>query len=251
MPGLHSYIQKVAFDKFSISISQSRFTGLQHEKYAVQRFLREFAIDCVFDVGANNGQYAALVRSTGYMGPIVSFEPIPALAERLKTLAAADGRWSVEEVALDESPRDVVFNIMAGTDFSSINAPKTIEGGDDLTRYNRVVESISLATETLGPYFDKYKRKYGFSRPFLKIDTQGADLAVAKGAGDKLKEFIGVQTELSIRPIYENQPQLPDTLSFFDQQGFALSAFLPVHDNFPLLVEVDCIVVNRARIADG
>ena len=71
----------------------------------------EFAIDCVFDVRADNGQYAALVRSTGYMGPIVSFEPIPALAERLRTLAAADGRWSVEEVALDESPRDVVFNI--------------------------------------------------------------------------------------------------------------------------------------------
>ena len=41
-------------------------------------------VDCVFDVGANNGQYAQILRKhADYQGRIISFEPIPSAADPL------------------------------------------------------------------------------------------------------------------------------------------------------------------------
>lgn len=250
MRAFRSYVQQAAFDKLSISISKARFAGMQHEKYVLRRFLQEFQIDCVFDVGANHGQYADLVRSVGYTGPIVSFEPIPALAEGLKARAANDGRWSIEQVALDETVRDVAFNIMASTNFSSIKTPEPIHNSL-FSEYIKSVQELYLTTDLLSRYIDRYKEKYKFSRPFLKMDTQGNDLAVAKGAGTKLAEFVGIQSELSVRPLYKEQPDIFSALQFFEQNQFAVCAFLPTHDHFPLLIEVDCIVVNGTMLADG
>jgi hypothetical protein len=53
-----------------------RKMALLFEEEHLRRFLRHFEVDCVFDVGANSGQYATMVRErAGYLGPIVSFEP--------------------------------------------------------------------------------------------------------------------------------------------------------------------------------
>jgi hypothetical protein len=75
------------------------------EKEHLRRFFDYFKIDCVFDVGANVGQYAKMVRSfADYNGPIVSFEPNPQIAAILREAAQRDGGWFVEEVALGASP---------------------------------------------------------------------------------------------------------------------------------------------------
>src|SRR3954447_3365642 len=50
--------------------------------------------DCVFDVGANVGQYASALReSLGFAGTILSFEPNPAAFEKLSRASAGDAHW--------------------------------------------------------------------------------------------------------------------------------------------------------------
>src|SRR5262245_24145172 len=62
----------------------------------LRALFRRYSVDCVFDVGANLGQYHDLIRDeVGFAGPIVSFEPVTYYAARLKTLATGDKRWSV------------------------------------------------------------------------------------------------------------------------------------------------------------
>jgi hypothetical protein len=39
-------------------------------------------------------------------------------------------------------------------------------------------------------------------------------------------------------------------LDFFEVHGFVVNAFLPTHNHFPRLVEVDCIWVKRS-VAQG
>lgn len=199
-------------------------------------FLREFHVDCVFDVGANKGRYAECVRRLEFRGKIISFEPVPFLAAELRDKARFDPAWVIEEVALDEEVRDVTFNVMAHSSLSSMYDPKSY------MKEFSVVQKLSLRTGTLKTYFDKYSE--GFRRPFLKLDTQGAEIAISKGAGDRLSRFVGLQSELSFEPNYRDQIQYRDAIEFFESQGFALTALVPNGFHFPELIELDCFMYN-------
>ncbi len=214
----------------------------------LERFFKEFTVDCVFDVGANAGQYAEALREFGYTGTIVSFEPIPVLAAHLREKARSDGRWFVEEVALDETVRIVSFNVMESSQFSSLKAPSQEETAR-FAHQNVVAHSFEVTTAQVATYLTRYRDQLGFRRPFLKMDTQGNDLAVARGAGPLLAEFVGLQSELAIKRIYAGSDDYRAALDFYQSAGFELSAFVPNnYGHFPILVEMDCIMFNRAAM---
>jgi FkbM family methyltransferase len=234
--------------RYSITVCRAGAEGVGLERSCLRRFFGQFEVDCVFDVGANAGQYAALLREIGFRGPIISFEPIPELAEKLIQDARSDPHWHIEQVALDDQVKQVSFNVMASTFFSSLRDP--IENLDGTFSDLNVIErSVDMTTNVLEHYFDKYEARLAFSRPFLKMDTQGNDLAVARGAGDKLKKFVGIQSELAVKPLYKDQPDFREVLSFYNDHGFALNALLQNHLHFPELVEVDCIMVNHDLVS--
>jgi hypothetical protein len=60
-----------------------------------------------------------------------------------------------------------------------------------------IARTIKTSASTLSDQFDKHLKLIGFKRAFLKMDTQGSDLAVARGAGDRLQRFVGIQSGLS------------------------------------------------------
>jgi hypothetical protein len=148
----------------------------------------------------------------------------------------------VEPTLLNRESGTVEFNITNGNQFSSINKPLPTEpelfGGQ-----SDVSQTLKLNASTLKIEFQKYQRMLGFPRPFLKMDTQGSDLEVAAGAGECLQQFIGLQSELAFRPIYENAPSAYQALDFYRSKGFELSAFVPNNaGHFPVLLESDCIL---------
>jgi FkbM family methyltransferase len=90
----------------------------------LQQFFAHFGVDCVFDVGANCGQYATMVRDkVGFRGPIISHEPIPEMIERLRVLSANDPNWYIEALALDREAGPAIFHVTAESEFSSLHAP--------------------------------------------------------------------------------------------------------------------------------
>lgn len=220
--------------------------ALMFEEIHLQRFFQYYEIDCVFDVGANDGQYATMLRErVGYNGLIVSFEPIPACADTLRKKSASDPKWHVEQLALDKISRKTVFNIMQGKQFSSLHEPREKEVNLFHDK-NKIVEGIQVETVTLNEMFSKYEELLKFKKPFLKMDTQGHDLDVAQGVGETLKSFVGLQSELSIKPIYENTSDFTKVIEYYNSQGFELSAFVPNNEgHFPRLIEIDCIMYNK------
>jgi FkbM family methyltransferase len=225
-------------------------TGSMHTIYEQQhlkKFITRFGVDCVFDIGANKGQYAKMLREkVSYRGLIISFEPDPECVAVLKDLSRSDPFWHVEESPLsDKSGVEVDFNIMVNNHFNSIARP-SVEEFREFEDMNRVVKTIRLRTKTVAEVFDDYRKRLEFKRPFLKIDTQGNDLNVARGAGDTLTSFVGLQSELAIVRLYSDVPNYIESIAFYEANGFTLSAFVPNNQGrFPRLIETDCIMFNE------
>ena len=220
--------------------------GLLFEQEHLRRFFDHFKIDCVFDVGANTGQYAAMLRNhASYSGPIISFEPNPDVSAVLKSKAQRDPCWFVEEIAVGSSTEQAKFNITVEDQLASLHKPQTtdMEVFSAAATISRVID-VKVSTLEIELY--KYRQKLRFKRPFLKMDTQGHDIDVARGAGTMLREFVGLQSELAIKRIYENAPSYDEALRFYADSGFILSAFVPNNAFFfPYLIEMDCIMFNK------
>ncbi|MGH6936891.1 MAG: FkbM family methyltransferase, partial [Methylocella sp.] len=84
-----------------------------------------------------------------------------------------------------------------------------------------------------------------FKYPFLKIDTQGNDVAVVKGGEDVLRNFVGIQTELAVKRLYDGTLDFIGAIEYFRSMGFELSALVPnTVGQFPQLIEIDAILIR-------
>ncbi|HEX5006843.1 MAG TPA: FkbM family methyltransferase [Hyphomonadaceae bacterium] len=229
----------------ALRLVDKRRIHLLPEQIHLRRLLSHLNVDCVFDVGANTGQYAQMLRRRArYAGRIISFEPLPEAADAVRNRANHDALWTVQEIALADTAGTRVFNVMAASEFSSLSEPRSDEEGR-LAHLNKPVQRIMVETETLATALPRLQKQYGFTRPFLKMDTQGFDLAVLRGAGDVLSTFVGFQSELSVRKLYQQASDFRDALSVYQSLGFEISAFVPNNaGHFPALVEIDCIMVR-------
>jgi FkbM family methyltransferase len=214
------------------------------ELETLSRFLSDFRVDCVFDVGANIGQYGARLRQTGYRGLIVSFEPNPSAFAKLQAEAEGDTKWIVKQLALDSEPRTLMFNVMRGHQFSSLHEPDHSQT-DAFLGYNVVETQVQVSTAILDELFPVLQKEYRFSRPFLKMDTQGHDLHVVGGASRCLSRFVGLQSELSVTPIYKGGYDFTEALALYRSRGFKLTALVPNNcGHFPDVNEIDCVMYN-------
>ncbi len=187
----------------------------------LRKTFKLFNVDCVFDVGANEGQYASMLRQdVNFLGKIISFEPIPELAETLRQTSSKDNNWFVEELALDRESGSAQFNIATRSAFSSLLPSKEETAFGNAIN---IARKIPVEKERIDNIFCNLKDKIRFTNPFLKLDTQGNDLSVAVGAGNLLRNFVGIQSELSVKTAYYNSEGYYETIKFFQRNGFELA----------------------------
>ncbi|MEZ5669042.1 MAG: FkbM family methyltransferase [Alphaproteobacteria bacterium] len=186
--------------------------------------LARHRIDLVLDVGANVGQYALGLRGAGYGGRIVSFEPQAAAHAALRQAAGADPLWQVApRCAVGAEAGTIALNISAASDMSSA-LPFTAESAQHFES-DRFVATETVPLFRLDALWSELVP--AGARVFLKSDTQGFDLAVLTGAGDRLAETAGIQVEASLHPVYQGQPGYRAVLDFLEPRGFALMQVIP------------------------
>jgi len=181
--------------------------------------LERFGIDIVFDVGANTGQFAAELRTVGYSGSIVSFEPLSDAFEALSKHAQPDANWQVHpRCAIGDFDGEVEINI-SGNSVSSSVLPMT-EAHSAAAEQSAYIGServpIFRLDSAAATYFSES------SRYLIKIDTQGFEWQVLDGAGEMLQGAQGVLCELSLVPLYEGQRLWQEIIQRLQNEGFTL-----------------------------
>jgi FkbM family methyltransferase len=210
------------------------------------RLLKQCDIDCVIDVGANDGGYVRFLRTeVGYRGLVLSFEPVAALAAKCRDDAAADPNWKVFQYAIGNEEGEAEINVASYSQLSSILQP-TASPPEAMVDLMAISHREVVQVRRLDSVLPDLQRSHGFRRPYLKIDTQGFDLAVVEGAGDVLQTMIAAQTELSFRPIYQGMPGWRTVLDVLEARQFAVSNMFAINTDASLrVIEFDCILVNE------
>lgn len=213
--------------------------------YLLRRVIERLDIQCVMDVGAHHGEYATLLRQdVGYRGRIISFEPAAKAYEELVGRMAADRLWEGYRCALGESAGVAKLQTYAETQFNSLHH-MTAYGTDRFSMVDTGTEDVEirrldelLLARTLGE-FDR-------SPLLMKVDTQGSDLAVLRGAGWVLEAVLALQIEVPAKPVYQAALGLPATLDVLTSLGFEVAGMFPIvrdHDQLRV-VEFDCVAVR-------
>lgn len=178
----------------------------------------------VFDVGANEGQYASALRANGYRGRIVSFEPLSVVHANLVRRAGKDTDWTVApRAAVGARAGTAEINVSGESDMSSILAL------DPVAR-ERLASTRATGTEEVRvvALADAIGEHAPAGEPvFVKSDTQGYEDKVLDGIGDAWNRVAGVQVELSLQPIYAGQPDHLALLDRLAEQGFRPHLIVP------------------------
>ena len=242
-PALKRIIQKAAR---VVGLHIGRYPPVDSLAYHLKTVLRELEIDCVLDVGAHEGEFAAFLRDLGYGGRIISFEPVRTSFATLSRERAADPRWHGENVALGAEEGVMEMNIYGGSVFNSFLKPVENANGrfGDSTRVVRVDKVPMRRLETV---VDGILAAQPATKLFLKMDTQGFDLQVLRGGGRRLDAIRGLQTELAARATYAGMPTLPEALGELDRLGFELTGMFPVAREMDHLrvIELDCVMCRK------
>lgn len=192
-----------------------------HQQARTLAQIRRLGINLVLDVGANRGFYSRRLRMAGYDGLIFAFEPEPEAYKALCERAEGDAAWKCFNFALGEKAGSLAFNVIhsgSETVLSSFLAPKLSE--EATTTTVEVRRLADVLAEHLPPD----------PRIFLKMDTQGYDLHVFRGAGD-LGNVHLLQSEVSVIPIYEGMPHYTESLLEYEQAGFSIIDLFVVSRN--------------------
>lgn len=114
---------------------------------------------------------------------------------------------------------------------------------DEIFDYAR---KVSLPTLTLDDLF----RSHGVNgATFLKIDVQGAEMEVLRGAGNMLDQVVGVLCEVNITQTYEGAPPADVVTGFLAERGFRLYDVLePKRNADRRLTQIDMLYVRPAAV---
>lgn len=193
----------------------------------VVRLMGHFGVNCVVDVGANSGGFAATIRNLGYSGRIVSLEPASGSFSLLAARAAEDPKWEALRIAAGNEDCEVTINI-AGNAGHSSSVLAMLDTHADAAPESRYVDTEVVPQRRLDGLLPRFG--IGSAQPaFLKLDVQGYEAAVLDGALQLADAgaIIGLQMELSLVPLYAGAITFTEGLERGERLGMSLMGLLP------------------------
>lgn len=177
--------------------------------------IKKREVNVVLDVGANRGFFSEHLRATGYDGLILAFEPVRECFDELAQRAAGDPRWRVFNCALGERAGEIGFNVV------TVGNGELVLSSALKPRMDLPTRRVVVPVRTVRDVLDAELAGVADPRVFLKMDTQGYDLNVFKGAANA-PEIKLLLSEVSAVATYDDMPLYPEVLSEYAAAGFGL-----------------------------
>lgn len=202
-----------------LSLSGYQFCKSQNLKTRIKnrhfKWLQDFEIKTVIDIGANYGQFALMINQIIPDADIYSFEPVYDSFKKLTENVKHIRNIKCFNFALgDSNNKSIIYH----NEFSASSSLLKI-GAVHIKAFphtkNYFEEEIEVKT------FDSLESQILFNpRVLMKIDVQGYELNVLCGAMALLEKVDIIIIETSFYELYEKQPLFNDIYNFLSKRGF-------------------------------
>lgn len=167
-----------------------------------------------FDVGANVGQTISILKNSLMVPQIHAFEPATDAFAKLNGIFSKDHSIKLYQVAMGMQCGEADFNLFGDSALNSLL--DLTEDAENIFEGSRLIGSERVRIETI----DRFSKEAGItSIDLLKIDTQGFDLNVLRGAERMLRygSIQNVLIEINFTSLYDGQNSAEDIIVYLRQ----------------------------------
>ena len=196
----------------------------QEDRY-LKKIVQQEKINLLLDVGAHAGETGWVFRErVGYVGRIVSFEPLSERFSILQERAKLDPPWECQQIALGEKNEIKTFNVFNNLYTSSF---LKVDGALEKECKLQKIREEAIQIRRLEDLFSSLCKET--DSILLKIDTQGFEKQVLEGLGKYLSQIRLVKLELSCVPLYEGETLMGEMILYMKSKGFVPILIQPGH----------------------
>ena len=199
----------------------SRLTALLDGSLGLRRFISKELVNAdnpsftLVDVGALGEKHHRWINFPETI-KMVSFDPN---ADGASTGTSRE----ISPVALSEFGDVLSLNIAAKKETSS----RFEANMNFLGRFSDPGRFATVSRETCET--TTLRDALGKGQWFGKLDVQGMELEILRGAGESLDSLLGVEVEVEFSPVYLGQPLAGDLFSFLGERGIEFVDFLSLY----------------------
>ena len=199
----------------------------------------------IFDVGANDGWFARVVyRYAPRETEIVSFEPLTSMHIHLEKIAKLMPNYTFEKVALGEDNVELSITEYEEPGLSSFKELSEQYRYDEKEYNTNAINKYKVDVISLDNYLQKHQK---YQNIILKIDTQGFEMEVLKGARlafEKGKINVVIIEVMTLEKYKKSKLyiELFDYLHFFGFKLFDIHA--ASYEKNGALSEFDCVFIK-------
>jgi FkbM family methyltransferase len=165
---------------------------------------------------------------------VIGFEPDPAECRKLQAQAGPSASYLPYAIG---DGRDAMLHICHSRGMNSLYEPdrQILDSFQGFGDWGRVVGRQTVATRRLDDIDEIAAIDY------LKLDVQGSELSILRGAKEKLATTLVVETEAQFIPFYKGQPLFAEVDQELRGAGFLMHRFGPMISRVfkPMLIRDD------------
>ena len=190
----------------------------------------------VVDIGANRGQFALAARAIAG-AKVISFEPLPEVAEIFRKVFLHDPAVKLHVAAIGEKPEQKLIHLSARDDSSSL-----LEIGRAQSDHFPGTQEVGTLEVEVGP-LDRYVTREEIVRPaMLKLDVQGYEMQALAGCKSLIGNFDCIYCECSFVELYKGQKLAGDVIAYLGALDFVLSGiYNPSYDRGGNCIQADLL----------
>lgn len=199
----------------------------------------------VLDVGGHHGQFTLFALERFPSAQLITFEPQAEGARLIATVTAGESRVRIENYALGAEPGEAELNISKRSDSSSLLPIG--RGQVEAFPGTEAAATETIEVETLDNLLPEAPQRPAL----LKIDVQGFELGVLRGAQRTLDSIDEIFVECSFVELYEGQPLIGEIVEHLAARGFALVGVFGVsYDSTGRCLQTDCLFRRVGAVRD-